>query len=490
MALSINLSAYDANGGAPRPFIPGNTYFNGDIVVFGGTKYKAKTRVSTPPPDSTRWVEIVEKTIGNATRDYTSIAAWLSATPNLITNNQIWKGLIYKEGSGATEWPAGFAINNSDVFTSSDCFIWLEPASGQSFIDNASVRSNPLVYDNTKGVALNNMGTVFGGDRVGYLFARGLQLRGPIVISNINTFLNIAQSIVEWPTATSPMSNEWGNLRGVNTAFRAATTSGLFYHSNIGGHFTNCTFLGGGGGTALSGSSANQYVITNCAFFNFSNTMNSASNVITASSTYNASNTQSFGWPSANSVTNLITPSQIINESSPFDMRARPGCALMVGRRISAETNDVDITGYPRSKTTPTIGAWESSTINAVRPASDITANWQASRPGTEHYALLNEATFNDANYIYATATSLTDEIKFQVMTAPISGTPLYINYRVQGTSGNAKVTVSLYCGATLIKSDTLRSIDSNGYYVMTVTSAEWATVTDWADMRLRFVSS
>jgi len=122
-----------------------------------------------------------------------------------------------------------------------------------------------------------------------------------------------------------------------------------------------------------------------------------------------------------------------------------------------------------------------------ARPASDITTQWTPST-GTSHYALINEVTPDDANYIYATAPSQTDEVKLGPMTTPNAGTSVNINYRVQGIVAGASVTTSLYCNTTLIKADTART--TNGTYTMTVTSAEWASVADWTNMRIRFVSA
>ena len=131
-------------------------------------------------------------------------------------------------------------------------------------------------------------------------------------------------------------------------------------------------------------------------------------------------------------------------------------------------------------------------TYTYSRPSSDVTTQWTPSS-GTQHYSLINETTYNDANYIYATAAAQTDEVGLQAMTIPQAGTSVLVNYRVQGITGSGSVTVSLYSGATLVKTDTTRTADntSPAYYTMTVTSAEWGAVAvNWSDMRLRFVSA
>ena len=132
-----------------------------------------------------------------------------------------------------------------------------------------------------------------------------------------------------------------------------------------------------------------------------------------------------------------------------------------------------------------------SVTYTYARPSSDVTTQWTPSS-GTSHFALIDEVTYNDADYIYATAAAQTDEVGLQAMSIPTAGTDVLINYRVQGITGGGSVTVSLYSGATLVKTDTTRTANNTSppYYTMTVTPAEWASVSNWSNMRLRFVSA
>jgi len=126
-------------------------------------------------------------------------------------------------------------------------------------------------------------------------------------------------------------------------------------------------------------------------------------------------------------------------------------------------------------------------TYTYARPTSDITTQWTPST-GTDHFALIDETTANDSDFIYATAAGQTDEVRLASMSAPQAGTNLLINYRVQGISGSASVTLSLVCNTTVIATDTTRT--GNGDYTLNVPSATWASVADWTNMRLRFVSA
>jgi hypothetical protein len=122
-----------------------------------------------------------------------------------------------------------------------------------------------------------------------------------------------------------------------------------------------------------------------------------------------------------------------------------------------------------------------------ARPSSDITKQWTPSS-GTDHFAMIDEVTASDADYISATAAGQTTEVKLAAMTQPQAGTSVAINYRVQGITGAAGVTVSMVQGTTVIATDANRT--ANGNYVLTVAPATWASVTDWTDIRLRFVST
>jgi hypothetical protein len=130
-----------------------------------------------------------------------------------------------------------------------------------------------------------------------------------------------------------------------------------------------------------------------------------------------------------------------------------------------------------------------SATYTYARPTSDITTQWSTST-GTDHFALIDETTANDSDYIYATAAGQTDEVRLASMSAPQAGTDLLINYKVAGIVGSASVTMSLRqgSGGTLIATDTAKTIDNT--YQLVVPAATWASVTDWTDLRLRFVSA
>ena len=118
-----------------------------------------------------------------------------------------------------------------------------------------------------------------------------------------------------------------------------------------------------------------------------------------------------------------------------------------------------------------------------ARPASDVSdGTWTASDAGPDLYAMIDEVTASDADYIEA-ATSGTCEVALGAMTAPPSGYKTTVKYRING-----EVTVSLRQGA----STEIASWTENEASATTITrdlsSVQQASISDWTDLRLRFV--
>jgi hypothetical protein len=184
-------------------------------------------------------------------------------------------------------------------------------------------------------------------------------------------------------------------------------------------------------------------------------------------------------------------------EASGNSITVKRNGTTIIGPITSSALNTATKSGLVTrsANATDVLRSWESGSLATItytyaRPTSDITTQWSTST-GTDHYALIDETTANDADYIYATAAGQTDEVRLASMTAPQAGTDLLINYKVAGIVGSASVTMSLRqgSGGTLIATDTAKTSDNT--YQLIVPAATWSsTVTDWTDLRLRFVSA
>jgi hypothetical protein len=499
MPFTVNLSAYASSGGAPFTYNSGTAYVVGDVVLSGGTKFKCKANSTGNTPATganTFWVEIVEKTIGGVSRDYQTIAAWISACPTLTTANQIWKGLIYKEGNGVTEWAETMNLSSLSGKTDADRFVWLEPATGQGFIDNANKLTNALRYNNANGVANNRAGaTVVDSAGSGYSFFRGLQLSGLIWSGGAGTFLNFSQCIIKSGSTAAQLGGDFGGIVIINSAIYSSISSTYLMWAKGNNYLlSNCTFYNTGSAARFAAASGiNNLTVKNSTIFGYTLDAGDASAFNAAASTYNITDLATFSWSATGNIVSAVASNQFTSlTGGSEDFRIKAGADVInAGVRDQTNTNDLDIVGSARSTTTPTIGAWEfpSITYTYARPTSDITTQWTPST-GTDHYALIDETTANDADYIYATAAGQTDEVRLASMSAPQAGTDLLVNYKVAGIVGSASVTMSLRqgSGGTLIATDTAKAIDNT--YQLVVPAATWASVTDWTDLRLRFVSA
>ena len=430
---------------------------------------------------------------GATTRAFPSTTTWASSAPaNLTTqdagNGWIWKSEIYKEGTGTNnEWQIGTFFSGTFIatFTSTtnaSSYFIMTAAAGQSFADNAGKLTNALRYNPANGVAINNLSAYAGITGTSKVEIYNLQ----ITIDSLSNFYFygggslLLKNCILYKCATTEAVSSL-NCLWYGRPQPISNGGSQIYHRNS-------TFIGTGAGNF--GNAGNPgLLVKNCTFFAFTGIV---AQTDTTNSTYNATDLASFGWSATGNIVSKTFANQFENiGSGTEDFRVKTGADLInAGVRDQTYTNDLDIVGSARSITTPTIGAWEfpSVTYTYARPTSDITTQWTPST-GTDHFALIDETTANDADYIYATAAGQTDEVKLASMTAPQAGTDLKVNYRVQGIVGSASVTLSLVCGTTVIATDTARTF--NGDYTLNVPSATWSpAVTDWTNMRLRFVSA
>jgi hypothetical protein len=125
--------------------------------------------------------------------------------------------------------------------------------------------------------------------------------------------------------------------------------------------------------------------------------------------------------------------------------------------------------------------------VQLLRPTSDITTGTWTPSTGASLFGVLDETPFDDADFITTSASSIC-EVKYSAGTDPVSSTGHIIRYRAKGTSGT--LTVSLYQGATLIATQTPTLTTSYQTFTMTLSSGEANSITDYTDLRLRFVSA
>jgi hypothetical protein len=132
------------------------------------------------------------------------------------------------------------------------------------------------------------------------------------------------------------------------------------------------------------------------------------------------------------------------------------------------------------------------ATSQFAAPTSDISVGeWLRSsdNSGTALYTMLDETAYDDNDYAYVNSDS-TLEVKFAPVSDPATSSGHKVRYRIKG-NGAATITVSLRQGSgTEIASwaHTAASTTTTSYE-QTLSSGQADSITDYADLRLRFVT-
>lgn len=114
------------------------------------------------------------------------------------------------------------------------------------------------------------------------------------------------------------------------------------------------------------------------------------------------------------------------------------------------------------------------------RPTSDTSNSGWSPSTGTDLYAMLDETTASDTDYIVATTLGATCELALSTSTYPGSATQV-LRFRGASSTGNG-VTISLKntAGAT-VRSETQLFTATYTEYSITLTSGEIAAITSGA---------
>jgi len=128
------------------------------------------------------------------------------------------------------------------------------------------------------------------------------------------------------------------------------------------------------------------------------------------------------------------------------------------------------------------------------RPDGDVTRT----NIGGGTYASIDETSASDADFVYGNENAaVTFEVSLSNPTAPSVDTGHTFRYRIAKLNGTSVdvdgatvyCTVSLYQGASLIKADAQRTAAGWTSYDLTLSEGEASGISDYNDLRLRFVS-
>jgi hypothetical protein len=329
----------------------------------------------------------VTSSIGTSSRDYSTVTAWEAACPaNLVTADQIWRGECYND----SEFDEQALL--SGITTDSTRYLELTAAAGQSFQDHADVRTNPLRYDQAKGVALKSGVSDFtgplrnecnftrlsrfqvlartggGGGGTNYaLQSAGVNRR--IFIDDCIFQSHAAQvvSLRDYVIRNCAVISERAGSGAIHTNdFTALSDAHHCAFVNVNASAGGTAALNSGGGSAPP----NFY---NCAVFNFStlfNVENRFNDFQYCATDRPSTDADGILGATTGSIFGLALAGQFEEETgaSTCDLRLATGSDLEdAGNSGISGTPTTDISGVTRDAS-PDIGAWEFAA--AVPPAA------------------------------------------------------------------------------------------------------------------------
>jgi hypothetical protein len=336
------------------------------IAVFEGELFDAEAReLSANPwqifkPQAQLFALVapagpITVTIGTGgTRDYTSIQAAWNALPSTFANDYVFE--CYNDGM-----LAGLNLASSSK-TMGSFTLTIRPAAGEGFADHADAATNPLWFDQTKGVAFEAssfLGQVFDLSTAGNtVYLSGIQIRnshaGRAVLGNASVPLYADNCIFEG-AAGAGNNGEVFRFGGVtNCLVVTRSTDGDGIVGEAFHYWRNNTVVApnGSSGRGLRHEAAFTNLVTGNAVFGFATAFQGSN--WGGSSSHNATSTGT--TVGSNGLTSLTFADQFVSTTNDFRVKAG---ADLIDAGVYDASIDPDIVGKARHATTPTIGAWE-----------------------------------------------------------------------------------------------------------------------------------
>jgi len=296
-------------------------------------------------------------------RDYSTLQSWEDAAPaTLVTADEIWQGECYND----SEFTGTLTISGSTV--DSTRYKVLTVATGESFADHADAQTNPLRYDQSKGVGLLHTTSFTDAITVSENYFRMSRMQifrnlsgsaNRAVYNSGVTHQRLERCLIESDNDTYVV-RAWTNGLNYSCLFvsRSNTHDAIYSGGDPDHELINCTLAVPSDKTAatdgISASFNSGWVVKNCAIFGVANVGTSSG--VTYTTCYTDDNTS---LPTG--VTNLAydtsTGSGFENTTDATrDFRIKSTSGLIdVGTTDSKGSPDIVGT----ARTTYDVGAWE-----------------------------------------------------------------------------------------------------------------------------------
>jgi hypothetical protein len=332
----------------------------------------------------------VVKTIGSSSRNFTTIALWLASLPaNLVTDGNIQEGDMFNDSQFTTTAVTTFSGHTTD----STHYIFLTTGAGQSFQDNANVRTNALTYNQTNGVGLSSStdyNTILSVQD-SYTQISKIQIKGsgghsnaicPSFAAPINLIFrdliidmsSVANSGISLAALANSASNASTTGFIINCAVFLRTTGANAISAQGSVSVIGCTVVRSTAVAASGIGYTSQYgsnILQSCASFGFTTAADAVA--WSAGSSKNNGTDQASGLPGSSNQVSIT-----YSATSPFTQAGTSGTDLRTATGTNLSSNGFkdstnapnDISGTARASS-PTIGAWElsASAAAAVPPS-------------------------------------------------------------------------------------------------------------------------
>lgn len=299
---------------------------------------------------------LIVSTIGTASRNYSTIAAWAAGLPaNLVTAGNSYEGDCYNDSEFVS---SSQVLNLTGHTTDASHTILLTTGAGQSFRDNANVQTNALAYNASNGVGIRVTGSYLTAITVAnsYTTVSNLQISAIVspAVALQFTANNCAVSncVISGNSGTAALLVS-GSTPVSNCLITNRHSSGDIIGSDNGNSVYFCTMVAPTGvGAAIAagiGSTHGSSALENCAIFG-------CTAVGSGTNTYTTCMTDVASPPTG--CTQVTYANQFVSTAN--DWREKTGANLHGAGTADATHGAVDIAGTARPQGGNwDIGCWE-----------------------------------------------------------------------------------------------------------------------------------
>lgn len=342
-------------------------------------------------------VTIVTKTISlTGTPDYSTLQAWEDAAPaNLVTADQVWKGVIDKAtdnfvGDGNSSY---LTIGGSTV--DSTRYKELTTNTGASFRDHANKLSNVLSFSTSNGCSISVPIDNVGGANApiknteSYFRLSNIQINSGMsatILSMVSGGEKRFANLICEQTSASNVVEAFDGHRVTNCVFilRNSTTTPLWQGGISTGQndFHNCTFVKPSNFTKSTniigvGNAGHTHNATNCAYYG-------GNNVTTGAATTSFTNCKSEDTtpPSGVTTVSFVNAKFVVGTDSARDFKIQSGSGLIDVGATDTTWASTDILGTARpTGASYDVGAYEyqaAATSVTINPSGNVTFSGSA----------------------------------------------------------------------------------------------------------------